>query len=143
MENEFAYTYILANHHRTVVYVGSTANLKKRIYLHRNRLIPGFTKKCNVTKLVYFESLSDRAAATARERLIKGGSRAKKFALIGVMNSLWHELYGIEPLIGHVKEFGLRKSKMRSDQAILSSGYRCVTGFNLHQMLKYLDGKAA
>jgi IS5 family transposase len=45
---------------------------------------------------------------------------------------------GIEPLIGHVKEFGLRKSKMKSDEATLSSGYRSVMGFNLHQLKRYL-----
>jgi transposase, IS5 family len=50
---------------------------------------------------------------------------------------------GVEPLIGHVKDFGLRKSRMRSDQATLSSGYRCVSGFNLHQMLRHMKEKAA
>ena len=49
---------------------------------------------------------------------------------------------GIEPLIGHVKGFGLRKSKMRSDQATLSSGYRCVTAFNLHQLMRHMEGRA-
>jgi len=45
---------------------------------------------------------------------------------------------GIEPLIGHVKDFGLRKSKMKSDAATLSSGYRSVMGFNLHQLKRHL-----
>lgn len=50
---------------------------------------------------------------------------------------------GIEPLIGHVKEFGLRKSKMRSDAATLASGYRSVTGFNLHQIFRKMEKAAA
>mgnify|MGYP001609911145 CR=1 FL=1 len=45
---------------------------------------------------------------------------------------------GIEPLIGHIKDFGLRKSKMKSDKATLSSGYRSILGFNLHQFMRYL-----
>ena len=89
-----AYVYILTNTHNTVLYVGSTAELKNRIYLHRNRLIPGFTKKYNVTKLVYLENASDPAAALARENQIKGGSRAKKIALVNANNSAWQDLFG-------------------------------------------------
>jgi hypothetical protein len=48
---------------------------------------------------------------------------------------------GIEPLIGHVKEFGLRKSKMKSDEATLSSGYRSIMGFNLHQLTRHMAGR--
>lgn len=50
---------------------------------------------------------------------------------------------GVEPLIGHVKDFGLRKSKMHSDQATLSSGYRSVIGFNLHQLVRHMEKKVA
>lgn len=55
---------------------------------------------------------------------------------------LYNRRAGVEPLIGHVKEFGLRRSKMKSDQATLSQGYRSVMGFNLHQMTRNLE-KAA
>jgi IS5 family transposase len=48
---------------------------------------------------------------------------------------------GIEPLIGHVKKFGLAKSKAKSDQTTLASGYRSVLAFNLHQLTRYLSGK--
>lgn len=47
---------------------------------------------------------------------------------------------GIEPLIGHIKEFGLRKSKMKSDHSTLSAGYRSILGFNLHQMIRHIKG---
>lgn len=49
---------------------------------------------------------------------------------------------GIEPLMGHVKTFGLGKSKMKSDQTTLASGYRAVTGFNLCQLLRHLAATA-
>jgi hypothetical protein len=48
---------------------------------------------------------------------------------------------GIEPLIGHTKKFGLAKSKAKSDQTTLASGYRSVLAFNLHQLTRYLSGK--
>lgn len=50
---------------------------------------------------------------------------------------------GIKPLIGHAKAFGLGKSKMKSDQTTLASGYRAVMGFNLHQLLRHLAAQAA
>ena len=48
---------------------------------------------------------------------------------------------GIEPLIGHAKKFGLAKSKAKSDQTTLASGYRSILGFNLHQLTRYVSGK--
>ena len=53
---------------------------------------------------------------------------------------LFNRRAGVEPLIGHAKRFGLGKSKMRSDEATLASGYRSVTGFNLHQLMRKLEG---
>ena len=53
---------------------------------------------------------------------------------------LYNRRAGIEPLIGHVKEFGLRKSKMKEDGATLASGYRSVMGFNLHQLMRHFCG---
>lgn len=50
---------------------------------------------------------------------------------------------GMEPLIGHAKRFGLGKSKMKSDRATLASGYRSVLGFNLHQLVRHMNGSAA
>lgn len=49
---------------------------------------------------------------------------------------------GIEPLIGHLKSFGLGKSKMKSDASTHASVYRCTMGFNLHQLLRHMNGKA-
>ena len=86
------YVYILSNEHRTVLYVGVTSNLRKRIYEHQKGLIPGFTKKYNVHRLVYFEQHPDIGQARKRERYLKGKSRAKKLSLVEESNPNWEEL---------------------------------------------------
>ena len=86
------YAYILCNDRRTVLYVGSTADLAKRIYAHKKRLIPGFTKKYNIQRLVYFEQHPNMDQARSRERYLKGKTRAKKIALIETRNPHWQEL---------------------------------------------------
>lgn len=48
---------------------------------------------------------------------------------------------GIEPLIGHLKSFGLKKSKMKSDRATHASVYTCTMGYNIHQILRHQEGK--
>ena len=58
--------YILCNRHRNVLYIGSTSDLKKRIYFHKKRLITGFSKRYNVDQLVYFESISGVEEALCR-----------------------------------------------------------------------------
>ena len=90
-----AYVYLLCNERRNILYVGVTANLRERLYLHKKRLIPGFTKRYNVNRLVYFEGFANIKAARERERQLKGKSRAKKNAIIESTNpaisplSLW------------------------------------------------------
>ena len=74
------------------LYAGVTNNLKRRIYEHKQKLIPGFTSKYNIKKLVYYEVTSDVKAALAREKQIKGWLRSKKIALIESMNSEWKDL---------------------------------------------------
>jgi len=69
-----------------------TNDLNRRIYEHRQKLIPGFTRKYNITRLVYFEETSDVAIAIAREKEIKGWVRAKKIALIENSNPKWKDL---------------------------------------------------
>jgi putative endonuclease len=88
-----AYVYLLTNDRNTVLYAGSTNNLRKRVYHHKNRLVPGFTKKYNIGKLVYFEVHPDMTTACARERQIKGYNRDKKNGLINAMNNEWADLY--------------------------------------------------
>jgi len=71
-----------------------TNNLKKRIYEHKTHLVEGFTKKYNVTKLLYFETFGDAASAIKREKQIKAWRREKKVALIDTKNPRWDDLSG-------------------------------------------------
>lgn len=77
----------------TVLYVGVTDNLVKRIYQHKNKLADGFTSKYNIVKLVYYEIFEDINEAINREKQIKGGSREKKLKLIQVLNPEFNDLY--------------------------------------------------
>jgi len=85
--------YIMTNRHNTVLYTGVTNDLKKRAWQHREKLVEGFTKRYNVTKLIYYEVSSDVQAAIAREKQIKAGSRQKKIDLVNSMNREWRDLY--------------------------------------------------
>ena len=86
------FVYILSNWNDSVVYIGVTSNLPKRLYEHRNGLADGFTKKYNVHKLVYFEQTSDVYSAISREKQLKNWSRAKKNLLIEHLNPTWRDL---------------------------------------------------
>ena len=86
------YVYILANWNYKVMYVGITSDLTKRLYEHKNKLIDGFTKKYNVFKLVYFETVEDVRSAIAREKEIKGWRRDKKDRLVSENNPEWADL---------------------------------------------------
>ena len=70
-----------------------TNNLIRRVYEHKEKIIDGFTKKYNCTKLVYYEIFNDPYNAIAREKQIKAGSRKKKIDLINAMNPKWKDLY--------------------------------------------------
>ena len=85
------YVYILTNRVRTL-YVGVTNDLERRMYEHRNKLVPGFTRRYNVTWLAYYEQTSDVESAIAREKQIKGWRRSKKVALIDSSNPRWKDL---------------------------------------------------
>ena len=91
-KEEKAYVYVLCNDRENVLYIGSTVDLKKRIYLHKKRLISGFTKKYNVTRLVYFEEHPNIKKAEEREKYLKGKSRVKKNAIIESTNPDWADL---------------------------------------------------
>jgi len=85
------YVYVMTNKSRTL-YTGITNNLERRVYEHKNKLIEGFTKKYNITKLVYYEISNDVEAAITREKQIKGWLRRKKIALIESVNPQWKDL---------------------------------------------------
>jgi putative endonuclease len=82
-------------------------NLKRRVYEHKQKLIPGFTSKYNINKLVYYEVTSDIKAALTREKQIKGWLRSKKITLIESVNSEWKDL--------SAEWFDERDSSLRSE----------------------------
>jgi len=85
--------YILASGRNGTLYVGVTSNLVQRVWQHKNDVVPSFTKKYQVHRLVYFELFDDMLAAIAREKQIKAGSRVKKLTLIASLNPTWRDLY--------------------------------------------------
>ena len=91
MSKEY-FTYIMTNQYNTVLYTGITGNLAGRVWQHKERRIEGFTKRYNVTKLVYYEIYEDVRDAIMREKQIKGWLRSKKIALIESLNPKWEDL---------------------------------------------------
>ena len=85
------YVYILTNKSRTL-YAGITNDLNRRLYEHKNKLIEGFTKKYNISILVYFELFNNPDDAIRREKQIKGWLRKKKIDLIESTNPEWKDL---------------------------------------------------
>ena len=85
--------YILASQLRGTLYIGVTSNLIQRVWQHKNNLVEGFTQRYGVHMLVYFELHSTMYDAINREKQLKAGSRAKKVALIEMMNANWQDLY--------------------------------------------------
>jgi len=75
-----------------VFYTGITGNLTRRVWEHKNKIVPGFTSRYNLTRLVYYECFFYPDAAIDREKEIKGWRRSKKIRLIESMNPHWHDL---------------------------------------------------
>jgi putative endonuclease len=82
----------MASHSR-VLYTGVTNNLCRRAYEHRHKIVEGFTKRYNVSRLVYYEETNDVNAAIAREKQVKRWRREKKIVLIESVNPAWLDLY--------------------------------------------------
>ncbi len=89
------YVYIVTNKRNTVLYTGVTNNLERRMYEHKNKVVDGFTKKYNVTKLVYFEVFNTAEESISAEKKIKGWVRRKKIKLIKSENPEFNDLYEI------------------------------------------------
>jgi len=87
------YVYIMTNKDNSVLYTGVTSDLIRRVYEHKEKLIKGFTKKYNVTKLVYYEIFENSYDSITREKQIKAGSRKKKLDLINKFNKEWKDIY--------------------------------------------------
>jgi predicted GIY-YIG superfamily endonuclease len=85
--------YIFANRRNGTIYTGVTSNPPRRAFEHREGLLKGFSSRYKCKLLVWYEVHAIMADAIAREKQIKGGSRAKKLALIESMNPDWKDLY--------------------------------------------------
>ena len=85
------YVYIMSSKSRAL-YIGITDDLIRRVYEHKNKLIGGFTKKYNITRLVYYEMTSDIQTAIQREKQIKGWVRSRKITLIQTANEEWKDV---------------------------------------------------
>ena len=72
------FVYILSNWDDSVLYIGVTSNLPRRLYEHQNGLVEGFTRKYNVHKLVYYEHTNDVYSAISRKKQLKNGVAARK-----------------------------------------------------------------
>jgi len=83
----------MTNKDNSVLYTGVANDLIRRVYEHKEKLIKGFTKKYNVTKLVYYEIFENSYDSIAREKQIKAGSRKKKLDLINKFNKEWKDIY--------------------------------------------------
>ena len=92
------YVYILASKRNGTLYVGVTSDLARRVSEHRDGVVPGFTKKYGVKRLVYFESFGDIHDAIHRESRLKKYKREWKMNLIQKDNAVWNDLY--ETVIG-------------------------------------------
>ncbi|MBV8937026.1 MAG: GIY-YIG nuclease family protein [Alphaproteobacteria bacterium] len=87
------WVYILTNRHDGTLYVGSTVNLTRRVWEHREGVVDGFTKRYGLSRLVYAEHHADLLSAKQREMNIKHWPRAWKVRLIHRDNPDWEDLY--------------------------------------------------
>ena len=89
------YVYILTNTNNSVVYIGVTNDLKRRVYEHKTELIDGFTKRYHIHKLVYYEEYPDPYSAIKREKQLKGWNRERKNNLIETKNPDWNDWFDL------------------------------------------------
>ena len=90
---KYFYVYIMASSRNGTLYIGFTSNLSQRIFEHKNHLLPGFTSKYNIDKLVYFERFDDPNSAIKHEKRLKEWNRNWKKDLIEKFNPEWRDLY--------------------------------------------------
>jgi putative endonuclease len=87
------YVYIMASARNGTLYLGSTSDLPKRIWEHRNGVVEGFTRQHGCKLLVWYETADDLQSARARELQMKKWKRLWKLRVIEKMNPDWQDLY--------------------------------------------------
>ena len=93
MRERVYYVYILASHIGGTLYIGVTSDLVRRVHIHKEKLLKGFTKEYDVVRLVYFEQFGEIGAAIQREKRLKKWRRGWKVRLIEENNPNWDDLY--------------------------------------------------
>jgi putative endonuclease len=86
------FVYMLASQRNGTLYVGVTNDLARRVGEHKDKAVPGFTKRYGVSILVWYETFTEINDAIVREKQIKGWNRAWKICLIERNNSGWNDL---------------------------------------------------
>lgn len=104
-EEASGWVYILASAHMGTLYTGSTRDIVRRVYEHKEGLLPGFTRKYGVARLVWFEAHDSVASAYGREKQIKKWRRDWKIALIEANNPRWEDMYPTLAGYGPVPKF--------------------------------------
>jgi putative endonuclease len=92
------FVYLLASKPHGTLYVGFTSDLHKRMWEHKNKVVPGFASRYGVNRLVWYEAHESREAAVTREKQLKEWRRAWKRELIEADNPHWIDLYPSIPL---------------------------------------------
>jgi putative endonuclease len=87
------FVYVLANKRNETLYIGHTDDLVKRLWQHRNNMMPGFTARYGIKTLIWHEAHETRESAFLRERQIKRWNRAWKLELIEKQNPQWCDLW--------------------------------------------------
>lgn len=87
------YVYIMASQYHGTLYVGSSVDLLRRVWEHKNHFTSGFTAKYNIHSLVYYETHGSYIEAARREKRFKNWPRQWKIALIEKLNPEWNDLY--------------------------------------------------
>src|SRR4051812_41594401 len=87
------FVYLLASDVRGTLYIGVTSDLLKRVWEHKNKVVPGFTARYGVERLVWHEPHATVEAAIRREKQIKEWKRDRKMNLIERDNPHWIDLY--------------------------------------------------
>ncbi len=87
------WVYILASGLGGTLYIGVTGDLVRRVFEHRSKAVPGFTRTYGVDRLVHFEVYDDVEQAILREKRLKKWRRAWKIQLIEAQNPNWDDLY--------------------------------------------------
>ena len=114
------YVYIVGSRTRNL-YTGITNNLERRVYEHKRGLVPGFTRKYRVNRLMYFEVFHDVRAAIEREKQIKSWTRAKRIALLESQNPTWGDLAAEWDARWKRVERSLKRAEMQKRNADPSS----------------------